>query len=97
MLHYTADLQSKGKPCHMESSMLKVLASEYAVKAADLGIQILGGMGYSAETDMQRYWRDARLWRIGPMLQTAERLWLCMVSCSMPSRRSNRTNRCEPE
>src|SRR5271156_3253960 len=40
MLHYTADLQSKGKPCHMESSMLKVLASEYAVKAADLGIQI---------------------------------------------------------
>jgi acyl-CoA dehydrogenase len=67
MLHYTADLQSKGRPCHMESSMLKVLASEYAVKAADLGIQILGGMGYSAETDMQRYWRDARLWRIGPI------------------------------
>src|SRR5208282_3506982 len=53
MLNYTADLQSKGKPCHMESSMLKVLTSEYAVKAADLGIQILGGMGYSAETDMQ--------------------------------------------
>jgi acyl-CoA dehydrogenase len=67
MLYYTADLQSKGKPCHTESSMLKVLASEYAVKAADLGIQILGGMGYSAETDMQRYWRDARLWRIGPI------------------------------
>ena len=67
MLLYAADLQSKGKPCHMESSMLKVMASEYAVKAADLGIQILGGMGYSAETDMQRYWRDARLWRIGPI------------------------------
>ena len=67
MLHYVADLQSKGKPCHAESSMLKVLTSEYAVQAADLGIQILGGMGYSAETDMQRYWRDARLWRIGPI------------------------------
>jgi acyl-CoA dehydrogenase len=67
MLYYTADLQSKGKACHTESSMLKVLASEYAVNAADLGIQILGGMGYSAETDMQRYWRDARLWRIGPI------------------------------
>ena len=36
-------------------------------RAADLGIQILGGMGYSAETDMQRYWRDARLFRIGPI------------------------------
>ncbi len=67
LLNYTADLQSKGKPCHTESSMLKVLVSDYAVKAADLGIQILGGMGYSAETDMQRYWRDARLWQIGPI------------------------------
>lgn len=67
MLHYAASLQSKGKPCHQEATMLKVMASEYAVQAADLGIQILGGMGYSAETDMQRYWRDARLWRIGPI------------------------------
>jgi acyl-CoA dehydrogenase len=67
LLYYTADLQSKGKPCHTESSMLTVLASDYAVKAADLGIQIMGGMGYSAETDMQRYWRDARLWQIGPI------------------------------
>ena len=66
-LHYTADLQSKGRPCHQESSMLKVMTSECAVRAADRGIQILGGMGYSAETDMQRYWRDARLWQIGPI------------------------------
>ena len=41
--------------------------SEYAVKAADLGIQIMGGMGYSAETDMQRYWRDHRILRITPI------------------------------
>lgn len=67
MLHYTASLQSAGKECGMQSSMLKVFASDSAVKAADHGIQILGGMGYSAETDMQRYWRDARLWQIGPI------------------------------
>jgi alkylation response protein AidB-like acyl-CoA dehydrogenase len=67
MLHYTAHLVSQNKPCHQEATMLKVMASEHAVQAADLGIQILGGMGYSAETDMQRYWRDARLWRIGPI------------------------------
>jgi len=60
-------LQSKGMPCGNESNMAKVIASEHAVNAADLGIQILGGMGYSAETDMQRYWRDARLFRIGPI------------------------------
>lgn len=67
LLHHAASLLAQGKSCHMESSMLKVMASEWAVQAADLGIQILGGMGYSAETDMQRYWRDARLWRIGPI------------------------------
>lgn len=67
MMNHCAWLVTNGKPCHMESTMLKLLASEYANKAADLGIQILGGMGYSAETDMQRYWRDSRLWRIGPI------------------------------
>lgn len=73
MLHYTAFLQSQGKDCGMESSMLKVMAADAAVDAADHGIQILGGMGYSAETDMQRYWRDARLWKIGPITQEMAR------------------------
>lgn len=67
MLFNTAWLQAHERPCAMEAAMTKTLASEYACRAADLGIQILGGMGYSAETDMQRYWRDARLLRIGPV------------------------------
>ena len=60
-------LQAQGRECFQETTIAKVTASEAAVKAADLGIQILGGMGYSSETDMQRYWRDARLFRIGPI------------------------------
>jgi acyl-CoA dehydrogenase len=56
-----------GTPANLETTMLKVVASESANRCADLGIQILGGMGYSSETDMQRYWRDSRLWRIGPI------------------------------
>lgn len=67
MMYHAAWLQSQGRPCHMESTAVKLLASEYANKSADMGIQIMGGMGYSAETDMQRYWRDSRLWRIGPI------------------------------
>jgi len=59
--------QQRNEPCGVESNMAKIVASEYASQAADLGIQILGGMGYAAETDMQRYWRDARLYRIGPI------------------------------
>jgi alkylation response protein AidB-like acyl-CoA dehydrogenase len=67
LLYHTAWLQANGKECGTQANMLKMVASEYAVKAADLGIQILGGMGYSAETDMQRYWRDHRILRITPI------------------------------
>jgi acyl-CoA dehydrogenase len=67
LLLHTASLQNRGLPSAVESGMVKTLCSEYVSKAADLGIQILGGMGYSAETDMQRYWRDSRLLRIGPV------------------------------
>jgi alkylation response protein AidB-like acyl-CoA dehydrogenase len=67
MLYEAAWRQANGIQAHLETTMLKVAASDAAVAAADRGIQILGGMGYSAETDMQRYWRDARLWPIGPI------------------------------
>jgi alkylation response protein AidB-like acyl-CoA dehydrogenase len=56
-----------GQASMIETTMLKVVAAEASNKCADLGIQILGGMGYSADTDMQRYWRDSRLQRIGPV------------------------------
>jgi alkylation response protein AidB-like acyl-CoA dehydrogenase len=67
LLHSCADKQARGENVGSDANMLKLFASENANKAADMGIQILGGMGYSAETDMQRYWRDSRLWRIGPI------------------------------
>jgi acyl-CoA dehydrogenase len=67
LLYNVAWLQAEGMPCGNEANMLKMVATESAVKAADLGIQILGGMGYSAETDMQRYWRDHRILRMTPI------------------------------
>lgn len=63
----SAWMQAKGMPCGVEATMAKVVASEACVKAADDGIQILGGYGYSLEYDMQRYWRDMRLYRIAPI------------------------------
>lgn len=59
--------QANGMECGMEANMAKIVASEAAVLAADRGIQMFGGMGYSLETQMQRYWRDARLYKIGPI------------------------------
>ena len=60
-------LYDQDLPCGIESSAAKAICSEYATWAADRGIQILGGMGYSAEYNMQRYWRDVRLYQIGPI------------------------------
>jgi alkylation response protein AidB-like acyl-CoA dehydrogenase len=67
LTYQAAWLQSQGRECFQETTFAKVVASDSANKAADLGIQILGGMGYAAETNMQRYWRDSRLFRIGPV------------------------------
>ena len=67
LTYYAAWKADQGMDCGVEANMVKVMCSEYAVRAADLGIQMLGGMGYAAETNMQRYWRDARLYRIGPI------------------------------
>jgi acyl-CoA dehydrogenase len=59
--------EAMGLDCHHEANMVKVATSEYAVNAADRGIQILGGMGISAETNAQRFWRDVRQFRIAPI------------------------------
>ncbi|WP_179334452.1 acyl-CoA dehydrogenase family protein [Winogradskyella costae] len=48
----------------IECSILKVAVSEDVQNAADEGIQIFGGMGFSEETPMESAWRDARIARI---------------------------------
>lgn len=48
----------------IECSILKVAVSEDVQNCADEGIQIYGGMGYSADTPMESAWRDARIARI---------------------------------
>ncbi|MGA0212008.1 MAG: acyl-CoA dehydrogenase family protein [Flavobacteriaceae bacterium] len=48
----------------IECSLIKVAASEDIQNAADHGIQIFGGMGFSADTPMESAWRDARIGRI---------------------------------
>ena len=48
----------------IECSLIKVGASEDMQNCADHGIQILGGMGFSADTPMESAWRDSRIGRI---------------------------------
>ena len=48
----------------IECSMIKVFCSEAMQNSSDEGIQIFGGMGFSADTPMEAAWRDARIGRI---------------------------------
>ncbi|MFH6605125.1 acyl-CoA dehydrogenase family protein [Maribacter algicola] len=48
----------------IECSILKVAVSEDVQHTTDEGLQIFGGMGFSAEAPMEKAWRDARIARI---------------------------------
>jgi len=67
MTYKAAWLQSNNRPAHLECSVAKWAASEAAVRAAENGMQIMGGHGYMMEHAMQRYWRDSRLYTFSPI------------------------------
>jgi len=48
-----------------DTAIAKIVASEADFKCADLGLQVMGGAGYTMAHDMQRLFRDARLSSIG--------------------------------
>jgi alkylation response protein AidB-like acyl-CoA dehydrogenase len=56
-----ADLVERGEPFSVAASKAKLFASEAAVKAANLAIQVLGGYGYIDEYPVQKFMRDARV------------------------------------
>jgi alkylation response protein AidB-like acyl-CoA dehydrogenase len=57
----TADLVDRGMPFTVEASKAKYFASEAAVRAANLALQVFGGYGYIDEFPVQKYLRDARV------------------------------------
>lgn len=64
MVHLTfVELETGRDPALAEflTSMCKVFGSEAGPRAADLGMQIMGGYGYLTEYGMEQIWRDARI------------------------------------
>jgi alkylation response protein AidB-like acyl-CoA dehydrogenase len=64
-LYHLAWLISTGQRCRRESAAVKVLASEALQFVTDHGMQIMASAAYAAESDMNRYWRDGRLYSFG--------------------------------
>jgi len=51
---------SRNEDALKDITVAKLLAAEAYVKAANVGMQVMGGFGYNMEFDMQRHFRDAR-------------------------------------
>ena len=54
----------QGKDISIDAAIVKLYASEAMTEVADKALQIHGGMGFSRELPMERYYRDARILRI---------------------------------
>ena len=61
---HTAWLLDQGKRASSESSMAKVICSEAIARVADRSMQILGGLGTTRDTIVERIFRDVRSFRI---------------------------------
>lgn len=56
---------SRGERARKESAAAKIIASEALQYVAHHGMQMMASAAYAAESDMNRYWRDARLLTFG--------------------------------
>jgi len=64
MVEETARRKDRGENVSTEAACCKLFASEMVGRVADRAVQIHGGAGYMAEYDVERFYRDARLFRI---------------------------------
>jgi (2S)-methylsuccinyl-CoA dehydrogenase len=64
LTYYACEKKDSGARSDLEAGMAKVFAAEMAERVTSEMMQIFGGYGYSREYPAQRYWRDARVFRI---------------------------------
>ena len=67
MVRKAATLFDSGKPCGKEANMAKLLAADASWEAADVCLQTHGGFGFAEEYDIERKFRETRLYRIAPV------------------------------
>jgi acyl-CoA dehydrogenase len=67
MVDKAAQLFDSELPCGSEANMAKMLASEASWKAADVCVQTHGGFGFAEEYDIERKFRETRLYQVAPI------------------------------
>ena len=65
LVYRAAALKDAGRPTTEAAAQAKLLASELAVHAADVAMQVHGGYGYMEESAIPRFYRDAKILTIG--------------------------------
>jgi alkylation response protein AidB-like acyl-CoA dehydrogenase len=67
MVDAAAQLFEAGEPCGTEANMAKLVASEASWFAADMCLQTHGGFGFAEEYDIERKFRETRLYQVAPI------------------------------
>jgi alkylation response protein AidB-like acyl-CoA dehydrogenase len=67
MVHHAARVYDEGGNPGEEANMAKLLASEASWAAADMCVQTHGGFGFAEEYDVERKFREARLYTVAPI------------------------------
>jgi len=67
MVEKAISLYESGAPCGAEANMAKLLASEASWAAAEACLQTHGGFGFAEEFDVERKFREARLYQVAPI------------------------------
>ena len=67
MVDHASSLFDDGQPCGTEANMAKMLASEASWYAADQCLQTHGGFGFAEEYDIERKFRETRLYQVAPI------------------------------
>jgi acyl-CoA dehydrogenase len=62
-----AELFDGGKPCGAEANMAKLLAADASWEAANVAVQTYGGFGFAEEYDVERKFRETRLYQVAPI------------------------------
>jgi acyl-CoA dehydrogenase len=62
-----AERFDRGEPCGAEANMAKLLAADASWEAANVAMQTYGGYGLAADYDIERKFRETRLYQIAPI------------------------------